>query len=63
MSTVKAKAKASHREIIFHHDDETPLHFLIDLLLVGIPEAAGRRIQIYGRNSGRRQSKLRKLPG
>jgi ATP-dependent Clp protease adapter protein ClpS len=29
----KVKAKAGHREIIFHHDDETPLVFLIDLLL------------------------------
>ena len=33
MSKVETRAKASHREIIFHHDDETPLQFLIDLLL------------------------------
>jgi ATP-dependent Clp protease adapter protein ClpS/histone H3/H4 len=33
MSKVEARAKASHREIIFHHDEETPLQFLIDLLL------------------------------
>jgi ATP-dependent Clp protease adapter protein ClpS len=28
----ETKAAANHREIIFHHDDETPLDFILELL-------------------------------